>query len=225
MKGSKEMREINRKVSWIYSCNDETMRVTAPAITNQSPINIKSNKVEPMLDGGKLVFNYVNSISMIQNTERYIEGHLKGLASINGRTFFLNQFHFHSSGEHRIDDEIFPLELHLVHESQVGMKAVVAVLFEFGEENTTLNQILDLLSKPNEDNRINLLQLLPNSLDYYHYLGSLTTPPITECVEWYVLMDRMTLSREQFKLLSRYHEQNFQELQNLNDRNVLKKIF
>jgi len=34
---------------------------------------------------------------------------------------------------------------------------------------------------------LNVAELLPANKSYYHYLGSLTTPPLTENVEWYVM--------------------------------------
>ncbi|EPQ17861.1 Carbonic anhydrase 2 [Myotis brandtii] len=39
--------------------------------------------------------------------------------------------------------------------------------------------------------------LLPGSLDYWTYPGSLTTPPLLECVTWIVLREPISLSSEQ----------------------------
>uniref|UniRef100_A0A7N5KNW9 Carbonic anhydrase 2 n=1 Tax=Ailuropoda melanoleuca TaxID=9646 RepID=A0A7N5KNW9_AILME len=39
--------------------------------------------------------------------------------------------------------------------------------------------------------------LLPASLDYWTYLGSLTTPPLLECVTWIVLKEPVSVSKEQ----------------------------
>jgi carbonic anhydrase len=36
---------------------------------------------------------------------------------VNNNTFSLKQFHFHTPGEHRVNGEYFPMEMHLVHES------------------------------------------------------------------------------------------------------------
>ena len=40
-------------------------------------------------------------------------------------------------------------------------------------------------------------QLLPSSLEYYHYAGSLSRPPCTEGIEWVVLKHHVTLSAAQ----------------------------
>lgn len=207
---------------WSYENKENWIK---PLPKSQSPINIVTREAEPMLAEGRIVLNYSHQLLSLFDTDHCIEGKLKGLASINSRPFILSQFHFHASGEHTIDGTFFPLELHLVHESQVGMLAVIAVLFELGEANKTLDDILDFMNQSGEDNHINMMDLIPDSFDYYHYLGSLTTPPLTENVEWYVLMNRMTLSKEQLKRLTSYHNHNFREPQNLNNRKVLKKLF
>ncbi len=222
MKEVFKMESDIKLTGWSYDNKDNWIK---PLPKAQSPINIVTREAEPMIGEGRIILNYGHQVQSLSNSEMYIEGTLKGLASINGRPFFLNQFHFHASGEHTIDGEYFPLELHIVHESQVGMLAVIAVLFEFGEENQTFNELLEFMNKTDEDNHINLMNLMPSSFDYYHYLGSLTTPPLTENVEWYILMDRMTLSEEQWKKITSYHNHNFREAQDLNNRKVLKKIF
>lgn len=47
-------------------------------------------------------------------------GSLQGSLSYAGKTYALQQFHFHTPSEHRIDDEYYPLEMHLVFKSSVG---------------------------------------------------------------------------------------------------------
>lgn len=43
--------------------------------------------------------------------------------------------------------------------------------------------------------------LLPESLDYWTYPGSLTTPPLLESVTWIVLKEPITVSSEQVSFL------------------------
>lgn len=45
--------------------------------------------------------------------------------------------------------------------------------------------------------------LLPGNLDYWTYPGSLTTPPLLECVTWIVLKEPITVSSEQVGFLGR----------------------
>ena len=217
------MKKINfEPVDWNYQ---EKEAWTCPSHQFQSPINIVNDHAKPMREDGSLILRYRKKIDAIVNTGYCVQGYLKGVSSINNRLFNFQQFHFHAKGEHTIDEKEFPLELHLVHQSENGKMAVIAVLFEIGEENNSIDFILDHLNESEFDNRFNLLSLVPKNLNYYHYLGSLTTPPLTENVEWYVLMEPMTLSKKQLNRLTEIHNHNYRETQEINDRQVLKKIF
>ncbi|MFZ2683138.1 MAG: carbonic anhydrase family protein, partial [Trichococcus flocculiformis] len=62
----------------------------------------------------------------------------------------------------------------------------------------------------------------PANKSYYHYLGSLTTPPLTENVEWYVMANPVEVSAEQIAAFKEYYEGNNREVQPLDERSVLK---
>jgi len=40
-----------------------------------------------------------------------------GTTIVDGEEYALRRFHFHTPSEHRINDEFYPLEMHMVHES------------------------------------------------------------------------------------------------------------
>jgi carbonic anhydrase len=58
-----------------------------------------------------------------------------------GKTYDLVQFHFHRPAEERIDGQSFEMVIHLVHKSEDGELAVVAVLLEQGLENPLIQSI------------------------------------------------------------------------------------
>jgi carbonic anhydrase len=65
--------------------------------------------------------------------------------------------------------------------------------------------------------------LMPADLDsYFHYLGSLTTPPLTENVEWYVLQTPVDLSPDDIADFTRHYSHNARDPQPLNGRPLLK---
>ena len=65
--------------------------------------------------------------------------------------------------------------------------------------------------------------MLPESLDYYRFSGSLTTPPCTEGVRWLVLKQPVIASGEQIDELKRaVGHANNRPLQPLNARVVLQ---
>ena len=209
-------------VDWSYS-EKETWECHGHQF--QSPININNNDTKPMNDDGELILRYRKKVNAIVNTGYSLQGYAKGIAEINHRTFEFQQFHFNAHGEHTVDGKVFPLELHLVNQSESGQIAVIGILFEIGEANPTFDELLNHVNQSDFDNHINVLSLVPKKLDYYHYLGSLTTPPLTEIVEWYVLTHPMTISLDQLNRMKLINKENFRETQDLNGRQVLKKVF
>lgn len=103
---------------------------------------------------------------------------------------------------------------HFVHKSATGKLAVVGVLLNEGMENALIRTLWNHAPKQEgpeqavSGTEINAAGLLPARLGYYSYEGSLTMPPCTEGVTFYILKMAATVSREQvaafpFKLNAR----------------------
>lgn len=109
--------------------------------------------------------------------------------------------------------------VHLVHKSDDGQLAVVAVLLERGNENPFIQTLWNNL--PLEKNMsvqpptatIDPASLLPVSRNYYTYMGSLTTPPCTEGVLWLVMKQPVPVSQEQIQIFSRLYKNNVRPIQ------------
>ncbi|KAG8441873.1 hypothetical protein GDO86_010885 [Hymenochirus boettgeri] len=135
-------------------------------------------------------------------------------------TYRLKQFHFHwgscdgHGSEHTVDGNKFEGELHLVHwntkyrsmgeaAKHCDGLAVVGVFLKVGNATPGLEKVVEALKLiPNQGqeapfNDFDPTGLLPNSLDFWTYTGSLTTPPLLQCVIWNVLRQPITLSNEQ----------------------------
>lgn len=147
-----------------------------------------------------------------------------GDAKIRGRRFMLRQFHFHAHSEHAVDGKSFPAEVHLVHVAKDGRVAVIGVMLEEGAANPALGAVIKAARKgeAHEVPALRPADLLPESDAYYHYLGSLTTPPLTENVEWYVLKHPITASAEQLDALRGFYAENFRKRQPLEGRVVMQ---
>lgn len=119
------------------------------------------------------------------------------------------QIHFHSPSEHTLEGEHFDLEMQIKHklgvnESYGHNQAVLSVLFKVGEPNLFLDSIVQ--EKFTVD--LDLLFETDTIEDYYTYWGSLTTPPCTEKVNWYVWNQVQEASEEQIAFFQNFWEKN-----------------
>lgn len=193
----------------------------------QSPIDINSRRaVKAKLE--KIAFHYAPSHLSIQNNGHTIQvDYDKGSHIAVGKDRYdLVQFHFHTPSEEEIDGREFEMVAHLVHRSAAGKLAVVAVLFDRGPENAFLKSFWDRLpadvGHPRTDPRVSIrvADLLPADRAYYTFSGSLTTPPCSEGVRWFVLKNPVTLSKEQKAEFKKFHALNNRPVQPLGGRIV-----
>lgn len=174
---------------------------------NQSPVNL-SRLIEADLP--PLEFRYATFGKDIINNGHTVQVNYSpgSTLGVDGRSFTLLQFHFHSPSEHHLDGRDLPLEAHLVHQDENGDLAVVAVLFEEGQPNDLLGLLWAALpGAPGQrsvlGNNVTAAGLLPADRDYLRYNGSLTTPPCSEGVRWLIMKQRMTVSRQQIETFER----------------------
>lgn len=193
----------------------------------QSPIDIVTSKAETAEDNepqGLQIWHSVTPVDKVEDNGHAVQVDSHSTeAMIRGRHFHLAQFHFHSESEHSIDGKHYPLEGHFVFKAQDGRLAVVGVMFQAGAANSAAQIIIDDLKpggKPAQHS-IDIATLLPKERGYYHYLGSLTTPPLTENVEWYVLPAPVTMSQPQIDAFLSHYKRNNRKIQPLNGRPVI----
>lgn len=192
----------------------------------QSPIDIvtknvivDTNLTKPEFSYGKSKVNIINNGHTVQFN---IDGENK--VNLNGKDYKLLQFHYHALSEHTINGNHFPLEVHFVHKHSDTDFAVLGIMFTEGAENELFKKYLDKFPiKKGEYKAVemfDLLSLFPKNKSYYHYSGSLTTPPCTEVVSWYVLKNPVEASKEQIEKLSKILYNNYRPIMPLNDREV-----
>ncbi len=143
-----------------------------------------------------------------------------------GKIYHLKQFHFHTPSEHTINGKHAPMEIHFVHQGDDKSLAVVGVLVQEGKGNKNIEQLVKYLpnavgEKLTHDSvSIDIALYVPKNLYAYHYIGSLTTPPCTENVQWLVLHDPVTMSKEQIAAFSSRLKNNNRPTQPLYDRTL-----
>lgn len=149
-----------------------------------------------------------------------------GTAALSNGEYKLLQFHFHTPSEEAINGKRFPLVAHMVHKNAEGKLAVVAVLFKRGAENAALKEIFDNLpateGKQSLQGGFDAAGLLPKSLAYYAFQGSLTTPPCSEGVAWHILKQPLEISDRQLAAFKKIFRMNARPVQALNARQVVE---
>lgn len=221
------------KVHWSYegdtgpACWGDLSPAFALAKTGkqQSPIDIAGTVAAE----GRLECRYkASKVNLVNNGHTIQQDYEPGsFMKAGGKRYELKQFHFHSGSEHTVDGKRYDMELHLVHANRSGELAVVGVLFEKGADNAFLRELWKWLPKESgqrvvsEKTRINVAAVLPTSKACYVYDGSLTTPPCTEGVGWYVLSRPVSISAAQLDVFQALYKGNYRPVQPLNGRTLL----
>lgn len=195
---------------------------------NQSPIDI-SGAVEAELKPLELA--YTTAPNEIVNNGHTIQVNIAAGSKllVDGKEFELKQYHFHTPSENKVSGKAYPFEVHLVHADAQGNLAVVGVFFEYGESNQTLAALWQQLPKQAgesvalKDVAMNVADILPAEQDYYRFTGSLTTPPCSEGVRWFVMQQPVSASKQQVAdFLAAVKHENARPVQHINARKVIK---
>lgn len=145
-------------------------------------------------------------------------------ATFAGKTYTLQQMHFHHTSEHTIDGRSAPMEAHFVNKDADGKLLVLGVMIDEGKPNDEIAKLWAVApSKQGEapaKDAVDFAKLVPTSSKFYHYAGSLTTPPCSEIVDWIVFADPITASKEQIEAFAKLYPSNNRPVQALHDRTV-----
>lgn len=131
-----------------------------------------------------------------------------GFSVINGKRFDIVNMHFHSPSEHKLGGEQFPLEAHMVHRSEDGELAVISTLFraakylpkvrrgELAGRHEIIEETWRQCEEGKEEISVNMQGFI-GERGYVSYAGSLTTPPCTEGVQWFVAQTIPSVSADE----------------------------
>jgi len=205
----------------------------------QSPINILSFATGTT---GKhqITTHFEDNINAVKNTGHSVQLDFApgSTISIDEETFDFKQMHFHTPSEHLIDGMTYPMELHIVNTlpkktpSDTTEYLVIGVLFKMGEkDNKFIEEFINSIpEKPHSktDLKAGTVRLddlfngvCESTLDhYYHYKGSLTTPPNTESVRWYIYKQIFEASPKQIQRINELEGNNARHVQAIYGRHV-----
>jgi carbonic anhydrase len=144
---------------------------------------------------------------------------------LGDRKYVLKQFHFHHPSEHLIEAKRFAMEVHFVHAGTDGL-AVMGVVMVAGKPNAMFKRIVSTMPREEgspapADPAIHPRGLLPAQRTYYHYEGSLTTPPCSETVDWIVLTQPMEVDADDIASFAKLYPMNARPVQNRDRRFIL----
>ena len=145
---------------------------------------------------------------------------------VDGVRYDLAQFHFHAPSEHTVHGEHAAMEMHVVFAAPGSdKKVVIGLLYKVGRKNAFLSELIasgvpqksgEHVEEPSR--HVNVADALTDTSQYYTYAGSLTTPPCSEGVTWFVLKERAELSDDQLEAFRKVLGNNVRPLQKLNHR-------
>lgn len=196
----------------------------------QSPIDIKGAKEDSSL--APVQIDYKPSPPKIVDNGHTIRVNVAPGSSItvNGTAYTLTQFHFHRPSEEEIAGKKYAMVIHLVNE-RAGGAAVIALLVKTGAQNPTVQKIWDNLPKEKDKENevtgvsINAADLLPVDHNYYNFDGSLTTPPCSEGVMWFVMKTPIEMSAAQIAAFAKLYPMNARPIQSTDGREIKESTF
>ncbi|MBF0609725.1 MAG: hypothetical protein G8345_06470 [Magnetococcales bacterium] len=165
----------------------------------QSPVDFAVNRKSIQLD---LEMDYRSSLLRVLNTGRAIKVIYEPGSTVKygDRRYELTQFQFHTPSEHTLGGRTYPMEIQFLHRAVDGKLLQLAVFATEGEQavNGTVDALFSALPMKVDMELIgnfylNAADLLPRELTAFFYVGSLTTPPCTEGVAWFVYKEPLHL--------------------------------
>ena len=194
----------------------------------QSPIDI-SDSVAKKGALSAITFDYKPSpLKIIDNGHTIQVDYAPGsFITVQGKRYELVQFHFHKPSEEKINGKSADMVAHLVHKNADGNLAVVAVLLRTGQSNKLVETLWKNLPPEKEREiavegvQVNAADLLPaKKAAYYTFTGSLTTPPCSEGVTWFVLKAPTSISNNEVTRFAQLYPMNARPTQPLNGREI-----
>ena len=196
----------------------------------QSPIDIRDPAIAEL---PAIRFDYhASPLEIINNGHSIQVNYGPGSwIDVGDKKYDLRQFHFHHPSEEHINGKGFDLSLHLVHVDRNGKLAVVAVLLKSGRANEAVRRVFDNLPQTQGQEQevtgvaINASAFLPLSLGYYTFQGSLTTPPCTEGITWFVLKTPAEVSKDEVASFAKLYPYDARPIQPTDGRTILESEF
>lgn len=196
----------------------------------QSPINLTGASIDTALPQPDAVFAS-SDIDLINNGHSIQLNYDAGSSfTLEGVQYDLKQVHFHTGSEHLQDGIQHEMEVHLVHANAAGThNVVIGIFIELGAENPFLAALVNNLPATvgatfTAADTVNILDVFPELGSYYTYEGSLTTPPCSQTVTWFILDTPAEATAAQVEAFHSLLHYNYRPTQPLNGRVIKRTV-
>jgi carbonic anhydrase len=196
----------------------------------QAPIDVDGAVASPDLK--PILFDYRPApMVIIDNGHAIRVNHPGGSITVDGKQYPFTQFHFHHPSEEEFNGHRSEMALHLMHLLPDGTGVGIAVMIKSGRENLIVREIWSRF--PTEIDKeveykdvvIDATGLLPTDRNYNAFDGSLTAPPCTEGVRWFVMKTPIELSPAQIAAFAKVYPDNVRPVQPVNGRVITSSDF
>ena len=193
----------------------------------QSPIDVRGARLNKALP--PIEFHYIAGAITLENNGHTVVAHVDPGSYIvaGGVRYELVEYDFHHPAEEAVKGKLTDMDVHLVHKSADGRLVVVAVRFleDPGAPNAVLATLWPHLParagvSQKVTEMVNPGGFLPADRGYWTYMGSLTTPPCTEGVRWYIFEQEVSVSRDQLRAFAALFKVNTRPLQDPHGRRI-----
>ena len=193
----------------------------------QSPLDIRGVHLNKSLQ--PIEFHYLAGTETVENNGRTIVVHVNpGSYMVAGGTRYnLVQYELRTPSEEAVKGKLTDMSVQFLHKSADGQMAIVAVRLAENQDapNAALATLFSQLPRKSGDvvkiaDLVNPGGFLPADRAYWTYMGSLTTPPCTEGVRWFVFQQPVTLSRTQLRTYGAMFRMNTRPLQDAHGREI-----
>ena len=192
--------------------------------TMQSPIDIRGAQVAEL---PAIRFDYrPTPLNVVDNGHTIQVNYAAGSSiEVGGAHYELLRLHFHRPSEEKVDGHAHAMAVHLVHRNAEGQLAVVGVFLDPGGHNEMIDTVWTNLPKEKGKTvvgnaTVDAAQLLPANRGYYTFEGSLTTPPCSEGVRWFVLKTATKIGDDRIAAFARIYPRNARPVQPLHGREL-----
>jgi len=193
----------------------------------QSPVDIRNARLNKALV--PLEFHYMAGPVTLENTGHTIRAIPPGGSYMvaNGVRYDLVEFDFHHPGESAVKGKLTDMDVDLVHKGADGKFAILAVnlVEDRGAPNAVMATLWPHLPEKvggteKVTEMVNPAGFVPADPGYWTYIGSLTAPPCTEGVHWFVFEQPLSVSREQLRKFAALYKVNSRPLQDIGKRKI-----